>query len=273
MSVYTSPALVITPDFEYAPHHPLVLWETLVTRTNVAADSAEVAYPASNLANPNTNLRWQSASTASQQITISDLDGEIDCLAIARHNFGSGAIEVTEIEGITADLGAVWESIFGPQQLADDTPAMFRFAKDFYVGIRITLTPDATAPQCAVLFCGELMAIKPGISPGYIPLSRALQIDLFNGRAERGEYLGSIVDGATLSSRATVPSIDPDYYDEVLKPFVYAANRGSPFFFAWAPEHHADEVAYAWLNSPANPSVTQASGELELSLDMSGLAL
>lgn len=273
MTVYTSPGLVVAPAFDYEPHHPLVLWNTLVIRTNIAADSADPSYPVSNLANPNTNLRWQSGSTAGQQITISDLDGQIDSIAIARHNFGSGAVEVTEIEGITAEPGAVWQSLFGPQQLPDDTPALFRFAKGYYVGIRLTLTPTSLVPQCAVLFCGEIMAIRPGIVPGFTPLGAALSIDVYNGRSERGEHLGSIVSGAELATSLSFKDIDADVFEDEVMPFLAAANLGSPFFFAWSADTSPADVSFAWLASTCLPVINRTTGEIDMTLDLKGLSL
>ena len=272
MSIFTASALIISPAFARQPHHPLISWDSKVKFGSVAADSSATGYPASNLANPSTLLRWQSASTAEQLVTISNIEGQSDHVAIARHNLGSTGALVS-VEGITAEPGAVWEELLDPVLLGDDAPHIFRFAKDSYIGLRLRIVPDGTAPRCAVLYCGELLALMPGLSPGYVPLTQAEQIREFNGTSESGEYLGSIIMGAGLRSTAEVPEIDPDYYDQKLAPFIRAANRKQPFFFAWSPTKHPGQVAYAWLASAASAPVIRGTGQRSLSLDMAGLSI
>ena len=83
---------------------------------NVVADSEQANYPATNLANPATNLLWKSDSTSAQYVTI-DIDAEQSCdyIGIARHNLGTAQCDI-EIQGQTVDGGA-WSTIvpdFGP---------------------------------------------------------------------------------------------------------------------------------------------------------------
>lgn len=272
MAIFTSHALVIAPTFAYRPRHPLISWNNKVKFGSATADSSATGYPASNLANPSTLLRWQSASTSEQLVTISNIEGQSDHVAIARHNLGSTGALVS-VEGITAEPGAVWEELLEAVLLGDDAPHIFRFATGSYTGLRLRIVPDGTAPRCAVLYCGELLALMPGLSLGYVPLTQAEVIRDFNGTSESGEYLGSIILGAGLRSTAEVPEIDPDYFDQKLQPFVSAANRKQPFFFAWSPVKHPGQVAYAWLASAASAPVNRGTGQRSLSLDMAGLSI
>lgn len=272
MAIVTTPSLIVSPPFDYEPFHPLVGWVSLVTRSNVSADSENASYPASNLANISTNLRWESDSLDEQLVTLTDINGVADYVGIARHNFGTGEVLVA-VEGILSAPGEDWETLIGPVQLADDAPAVLRFAKATYSSIRLRLTPDNIKPRCAVMYCGTLTPIKPGILPGYVPLPRALSAEAIDGTSESGEHLGSIITGATLASSAQFRDIDPDFYTLMLKPFIAAANRKAPFFFAWSPEAHPDEVAFAWLKSSAQPLVNRSTEEIDLTLDMGGLAL
>src|SRR5690606_20831318 len=96
-------------------------------------------FPASNLANPSTTplQGWRSDSTADQYVTATvSPQVEVDYVGIARHNLGSTQTVVT-VEAILADEGADWEVVVEPTTLGDDAPAVFRFAPDFYVGVRL----------------------------------------------------------------------------------------------------------------------------------------
>lgn len=271
MALITSPALVVAPDATIEPHHPLILWDNKVTFSNVSADSAIADAPASNMANPLTVSVWRSASTAAQVVEIEGLEGETECIGIARHNLGSGGCGVA-VWGITAEPGAVFEELLETVLLGNDTPAMLRFARGFYTALELRLTPDGTAPSIAVLFAGELLAVRPGIQPGYVPLPKALSLDVQSGRSQSGEYLGTIVTGASLGSPASFRDMEADWFDAEMQPFVDAANRGATFFWAWAPIYRPDDVAYAFLAQTAQPPVVRSGAFYDLDLSMGGVA-
>lgn len=272
MPLLLSPALVIGAATTIDAYAPLFGWRNQVSVSNVAADSATFAGPVTNLANPSTSLLWVSGSTAEQLVTVTDLAGEIDYVGIARHNFGSAGIQVS-VEAITAESAPSYVEIFSAQLPADDSPLVLRFAKDFYSAVRLRLVPDGTAPRAAVLFIGKLLAIVPGIRPGFTPISEARDIQLVNGLSEAGEHLGSIVVGASLSTTAQFDDIDPDFYDSDVRPFVRGASAGDPFFFVWDPATHPDDAAFCWFEQPAKPVISRSTGHIQLSLSLGGLAL
>lgn len=272
MAIYTSAGLVITPAYTYEPHHPLVGWRNYVTFAGLTADSSQASYPVTNLANPSTHRGWRSDSLLEQLVTVANIDAAVDYVAIARHNFGTGGIEVS-VEAITADPGAVWTEVFAGVLLADDTPAIFRFASGNYVSVRLRLVPTATKPQCAVLYVGSLTALKPGVAPGYVPLPRAKNHTAYNGQSEAGEYLGTIISGASLASTAQIADMDPDFYADEVADFIARANERQPFFFAWSPEDYPTEVAYAWLSASVQPTIARSTGNINLNLPMAGLTL
>lgn len=272
MGIVTAPGLVITPDYDYEPHHPLVCWENKVTFSGLTSDSAVTGNPVTNLANQNTNNLWKSGSTAEQLVTVSSLDGETDSVNIARHNLGSAAVLVS-VETLTAEPGAVFTEVFAPVYLADDSPAILRFAKGYYTDVRLRLVPTATAPQIGILYVGALTALKPGLEPGFVPLSRAKNYEVYSGRSTSGEYLGAIITGGGLQSSASIRDIDPDFYGDVVAPFLESANLFEPFFFAWSPDAYPSEVAFAWLTSPALPNISRNTLHVDISLSMAGLIL
>lgn len=270
--LFISPALVVTPADPEQAHYPLIGIETKVTLANVSADSEVSGYPVTNLANPLTVSEWRSASTAEQLITIEDLEGQTDYVGIARHNLGSAGVAVT-VEGITGEIDAEWEVLLDSVTLGDDSPHVFRFAKDYYVGIQLRLVPADVAPKIAVMFAGALQTIWKGIAPGYTPLHLGEQIDILNGRSASGEHLGAIVTGATLASTASFQDIDPEWFAANMPALLSRLNRGASFFWLWSPTTHPDHVAYANLARTAVPVISRATEHYDLDLSMSGLAL
>jgi hypothetical protein len=273
VAIVSSPALVITPADAALADFPLIGWDNKVVLNNVVAEHENAAYPATNLANPATNLKWLSDSTAEQLVTVSNLEGESDYVGLARHNLGSGEVEVA-VEAITAEPGAVWTEVLAGAFLGADSPAILRFAKGHYTGIRLRLTPDTEEPSIAVLYVGELLTMSRGIQAGYTPLTDAREVNVVNGRSEAGEHLGAIVNGAVRGSAATFRAIEAAWYRANLREFVAAANEGLPFFFAWMPDTYPEEVAFAWLNSTARPVINYLGGrQHDITLDMGALAL
>jgi hypothetical protein len=74
---------------------PIFGWRTIAIPSSISATTVAEGFPASNLANPSTALRWKAAEPGSPPadefltVAISQID-PIDYLAIAVHNLGSG---------------------------------------------------------------------------------------------------------------------------------------------------------------------------------------
>lgn len=271
MALVLSPGLIISPTIS-RPHYPRIGWDSQVTASNVSADSETATGPATNLANPDTVTGWISGSTAEQLVTVTGLTGESDYLGVARHNFGSTGATIS-VEGLTAESSPSYVEVLAGALLADDAPVVLQFEKDFYTALRLRIVPDGTAPRAAVLYAGELLAMQKGLQPGHTPLSRGQDTELATGRSESGEHLGAIVVGQSLSSRADFRLLTAAWYKADMAPFISAANLGAPFFFAWDPENHPEDVAYCWLTAPARPVLNQFTHHHDISLQLGGLAL
>src|SRR5262245_31312193 len=122
MSVVISGSLVLSDgaggDVINA-NNPVIGYRNLVTPSNVSATTQAAGFPASNLANPSTNLRWQGqASEADQFITLAlNTIDQVDYIGIARHNLGSAQILVS-IEALNPS--SVFVPLIGPVCFPDD---------------------------------------------------------------------------------------------------------------------------------------------------------
>jgi len=268
MSIFISPDVVLTGDTT-SLQYPAFLWSNLVTVAGIAADSADANYPASNLANPSTSEIWKSTSTSSQNIVFTvDPATPIDAIGIARHNFGSTHCAIT-IYGKTADVGATYQTLVDLSP-GDDSPILAIVTGGYYTSVKITITPTGTAPQAAVVYIGTLLRTPIGVPPGHSPLFDALDITMISGIAENGDFLGDVITSQQLGSSLVLKFLDGDWYRANMRPFL---QQRAPFFFAWAPTTHPLEAAFAKLGSSAKPVINQASGLIDITIPLVGLAL
>lgn len=270
MPLILSPGLIVSPADGSDLHYPLIGWHNQVTFNNVSADSEAAGYPATNLGNPATTNRWLSAITEEQLVEVSNIEGQANYVAVARHTLNGATISV---EAITAEPGADWEVVHPGLLVANGEPIVLRFVAGFYVGVRLRIVPDGVAPSIAVLFVGDLIAVRPGIRPSFTPPSDARDVDLVQGMSISGEHLGAIVEGASLSTSVEFEAMEPDFYDVEMRDFVRGASAGDPFFFVWDPATHPDDAAYCWLTQSAKPVIIRSTGDIGLSFSIGGLAL
>jgi hypothetical protein len=251
-------------------------WHNIVTAGNIAADSSLTGFPASNMANPATFLKWKAAAFNSPPdsppvdehvtITTGSVD-PIDYVAIAGHNLGSSATPVS-IEGL---ISGNWEEIVQATVLPDDGPALFRFVPQSLSQVRLRLQ-DGTAPaQIAVVYCGRLLVMERGLYDNHTPISYARRVEVSNGRSERGQFLGRIVTGRSLASSARFTLLSPAWFRASMDPFLIAA-QAQPFFFAWRPQTYPHEIGFAWLTNDPMPVNAPPSKLIEIELQMGGVA-
>lgn len=262
--------LAASPD----GNRPVIGIENLATADTLTADEEDADYPATNLANPATNQVWKSGSTAAQKVRSVFAEGhEIDYVAIARHNLGSGACSVS-IEALTAggdpDDDGDWVEVVPEVLPGDDSPILFRFDGDTYGGVRLPLSPGSVEPQIAVLYTGKLVVLEKGIQTGFTPITYGRKPNIMNPRSQGGDFLGRIVLGGTLATEAKIINISPDWYRSTLDAAIAAMDE-TPFFWAWAPEDYPDEVGFVWTVQDTMPLVAQTNGRINLTLSLEGI--
>lgn len=278
MSVYFSNAYVLSSAFSLEAYLPRICWHDLVTVNTIEADQAVAAFPVTNLANPATNLLWKSGSTAAQNLTcLFSYNDDVDYVAIARHNFGSGGISVS-IEGLDPEGDPEddndWTELVAETLLADDSPALFIFDATTVDGLRLVLTPDSVEPQCAVLQCGASTVLQRGlpISAGHRPIHLARTAETFGPVSQGGDFLGVTELTARLGTTIDLRHLSKSWYDANLKEFALLGKRAT-FFFAWNAEDYPLEVGYCWCVSDPQPVYSTVPGWVDISFEIGGLAV
>ena len=248
-------------------NNPLIGYRNLATASNVAATSAASGRPASNLANPSTNLRWEGTNALVDTyltVTVNAVE-PIDYIALARHNFGSAQIPVS-VEGFDGS----WAELVAPVLLPNDGPALFRFAPAALPAIRLRLQPGSAVPTAAVLYTGALLVLQRRIYVGHTPINYGRTTKVINGRSESGNFLGRIITAEMTETSVRLANLTAGWYRTYLDPFILNA-RERPFFFAWRPSDYPREVGYAWLTSDPQPTNQRSNGMMSIELKMAGV--
>jgi hypothetical protein len=239
-------------------------------------------FPVTNLVNPSTALKWRGANEGPHGLFVYPgffhPGEEVDYLAVAGHNFGTGqfTLTVSTVDISTSPFGGGTELVQG-QILANNDPIIFRFepfapGPDDAIVLTIEESPNGTIPQAAVLQVGKLLVMPRSTHTDYAPLNLNIQSNVMTGKSETGNFLGRIVLSEQRGSPIQFNRLDALWYREEMQPFVSAA-KADPFFFAWSPLTYPNECGYCWLTSDPQPTQHFETGTMGLTLQMNGLAI
>lgn len=200
-------------------------------------------------------------------ITTNTTD-ELDYIAIASHNLGSGAVPIS-IEG---DTGSGFTEILADALLeSGDGPTLLQFASDVYTSLRIRLQAGNEQPCIGVVYCGATLRLQRRVYVGHTPIDYGRNTRVLSGISESGNFLGRRILSDTVSTRVDFDHITAGWYRDNLEPWVINA-RQEPFFFAWRPQTYPNEVGYAWLLGDVSMVNQHHCGTVQVGFDISGVA-
>jgi hypothetical protein len=253
---------------------PIFGWRTVAIPSAISATTEADGFPASNLANPSTALRWKAADPGSPPadeyltVAITQVD-PVDYLAIAVHNLGSGQSPLS-VEGSIGG-SPEWFELVQETLHANDDPIVFRFEPQSLTGIRLRIQPGILTPSVAVLYVGKLLVAERGTHADHVPINLARTTRVMSGKSETGNFVGRVVLSEARGTAFVLHRLAEAWTREELEPFLKAA-REIPFFFAWRPQAHSKDVGYCWLTEDPQPSRHFETGTYAISLQMSGVA-
>ena len=277
MSLVITRNFVVAAGADYTVNNPLIGYENLTTISNVSATSEDTDYPATNLANPATNLTWKGENSSPigdiYLTVIVDRVDPIDYVAIAKHNLATGQITVS-VEGLADNTESPtnWVELCSDVILAENGPAMFCFAAQSLYAVRLRLQPSNldVVPQIAVLYTGKLLTLQRRIYVNHTPINYATAAKIVNAKSESGNFLGRIVLNEWNSNNITLQNLTPDWVRASLMPFIQLS-REFPFFFAWRPSDYPQEVGYCWMTNDPQPVNQLSNGMMSIQLNMTGV--
>jgi hypothetical protein len=280
MTVVISDDFVVSPGADdFNTNNPIIGYQNLVTTANIFTTTEDTDFPAVNLANPATRLKWQGvlgSPSSDEYITVVVNSGEdIDYLAVARHNFGTGVFQVS-VEGLAEadDSPAEWFELVGSVLLANDNPVIFRFTPQSLFSIRLRIQPSLATipvePTAAVVYVGKLLVLQRRIYVGHTPVPYGRQNKIVNGRSESGNFLGRIVLGGMVKTTIKLDNLTPGWYRTYLDPFLIAAIE-IPFFFNWRPGTYPYESGYVWMTNDPNVVNQRPNGMVQIQMEVAGI--
>jgi hypothetical protein len=272
--IVISSSLALSPTPTNPLNTPVFGWESLVTAESVTATSSAADFPASNVANNSTNLRWVAdpGSPAVDQyleVSIAEVD-PIDYLAVAVHNFGSDGIPVS-VEGSIGG-SPEWFELTSPQMLANDDPVIFRFTPQSLSGIRLRMQPGVDAPYVAVLYVGKLLVCERGTHQDYQPINLARDTNAPIGISESGHFLGRVVISESRASPFALKLLRATWYRQTMDPMVRVL-RTTPVFFAWKPTEFPNDVGFVFVTNNPKPTRHFDTGTMAIDFQMTGVAV
>lgn len=253
--------------------NPLIGYNNIIETGNIDSTTEDPDYPVANLSNPATHLLWKglvASPEVDEYLTITPAGQDIDYIAIARHNFFSAQIAVS-VEYLDVDASPdAWEELIAPVILPNNGPALFRFPKLAYAGLRLRMQPGNAAPTVAVLYCGALLVIQRRLYVGHTPMPMGRSTMHASHRSVSGNFLGRIVLGHKTATQVALQNLTADWYRTYFDPFVRAAEE-IPFFFAWRPSSYPNEIGYAWLAEDPQPRNQRTNGMMQVELSLEGI--
>ena len=183
MIVISESLVLSATDADFDTDNPLILWDNKVSTSNIrSADVAtgaavveDPSYPTINMANPSTGgLNYFKQLSAGQSIFFEWMDvnndEDIDCLAVAGHNFGDG-LRVLQVYAATTVDGSgdpVYATVTQDVVVANNWPLMFRFTADVYIAVKLVMTASGTSDKvrAAVLSVGKLLICERKVQVG-----------------------------------------------------------------------------------------------------------
>ncbi len=278
MSVVISSSLVLTEVDSGGgvinANNPIIGYENLLSVAEITTTTAATDYPATNMENVSTYLRWQgvvSSPTQDEYVTITfDEDQSIDYIGLAKHNFFTAQIPVS-IEILDTSVSPnTWTEVIADSIPSSDGPLIFRFTEQVVSSIRIRMQPGSAAPYIGVLYVGKLLVLQRRIYVGHTPIVYGVTTKATNGMSESGNFLGRIVLNRMTSTKINMANLTPSWYRTYLDPFVVNSQE-NPFFFAWRPSDYPTEVGFAWVTNDPQPKNQLPNGMMDISFDLNGI--
>ncbi len=264
MSTIISDSLVLSGVGILDAKKPRLCWDNMLRTADVTFTSETDAHPARNVVNPSTAFYWQAASTDQQTIEI-DVDGDIDYIGIARHNFGPDAEIKISIQIGTHDL-TLWDWSSPPTRQVQ----LFLFNKWFADKVAISIRNNDEPPLLGVMYAGVSTILQRSIYVGHTPITYGRDVTTIGGFSENGQYLGELVRREGRSTSVSLQNLTPQWYREQLDPFIAQRPR-YPAFFSWRPGQYEAEVGYVWMTGSPRPVNQRPNGMMSIDINFEGV--
>ncbi len=228
------------------PDKPVLLHDNrLLDGTPAATDTDSGSeYDVLNIRDLRPYTWWKAASFGTKYITIDCGSAKgVDALGITGHNLGTAAASVSvESSGTGAWAGEEVQRL-APFNPSDDKASLKLFASASAQHWRVKIVTASVVPQLAVLLLGERFTFERFIRSGFDP-----QLEEIVGESttsKTGHMLGAVIRHIRHPIAASWTKLTPTWVSDTFRPaWDDHLSQLKPFFFAWEPTDHSDEVLF-----------------------------
>lgn len=254
-----------------------------VEAQNIVASSQQTDFPATNLLNPMTHLRWKSANTNAD----TDLDFQMfspftNYVAFALHNFSDETVTIFATTGGSppAGMGTVFSgNINSLGAGGGGRPLILEFPIGPYTNIKVRFQsggPTRTL-TAAVMYAGQLVRMPRSVKVDVdkVPINWGRKPDFQSGMSESGQFLGRLLRNEMFEATLEFNNITHLDYVSVESPLEDWHNffiNNVPFFTAWAPFDYFHSVGYCWVTAAPQAFQNMVTQRYSVSYQMRGLA-
>ena len=252
--------------------NPIILGDNrFLDGTPTATDTA-TGYSVLYIRDYKTFTSWKGASAGTKYLTVDCGSAKsADCIAFARHNFGSGGATISVESSDTGAWGGEETQRIDPFTLNDDKAALRAFASASARYWRVKIVSATIAPQVAVLLVGVRIVFP---YPPDAPFSSGKEvIEVDANRSRTGQFLGADVRFKPYSIRPAWSNLSRTWVESYFLPFwTNHASNLTPFFWAWDLANYPSDVRYVRVpeNYGMDPPASILSVYDSISLEMEG---
>lgn len=238
--------------------------------TPVSSVTVDSGYSVLNLKDWRNYTFWQAAGAGPFYITINcGAVQSADTLAILGHNLGT--IGATVALECSADNTSWDTAIAGFVPTSDKVIYKYftTYAKQYW---RLNIiVPSSSSPRIAIVCFGSRVEFPYSMEAPYDPMPQRIQGE--SNVSQKGNLLGSVIDYYEINPKPHWQSMDASWVKNNFA--VFWNNHASkliPFFWAWEPGEHADEVFLVSLKTDSGFNAPYETGQIRnISLDLIGI--
>lgn len=232
-----------------------------IDNVTIQSGSTSGDFPADNLLNEFTHLRWRDDGDGRQEhvFEVFNLYFETNYVALAVHNLQG---QLIQIFGATGDSPNDYVELFPETAIPSNRPMIFEFESGQYTSIRIRIDNTSVGnddfKSIAIMQVGQLLRFSRGvkIDTDHPVVTRNLKTDSLAGFSEAGQFMGKLIRNQIRESKfefSNIPNDDMTPEGFWLTYWLEDFAAQYPFFIAWAPDDYPEDVGFGWTTGDIEP--------------------
>lgn len=251
---------------------PIIMFDNRLNDCTPSATSTAAGYDVLNLRDLRPYTAWKATGNATQYITLPMTGAKAaDCLALYKHNLGTaGATVSVECSNDPFFAVDVIVALAGFIPI-NDKSIIKTFTQISKENWRLKLTGMSASPQIAILCIGNKLQFERFVAgPEFDPNEEEIK-----GRSVKdddGQILGADIDHIKVTISPSWKYLTPAWVKDTFRPsWDDHISRLKPFFFAWDPGDHPDEVHFVRVSDGQKLRMPYDPVRRSLNLDLHGV--